>query len=315
MGSRLKRLSDRIMREGKEVYRTHNVDFEPRWFPVFYLLTKEPSASVTEIASALDVTHPAVSQIVKEMEKYGYIDAEVDSNDGRRRKLKLSEKGQAILPKMESLWADMHKTVRNIMISHSQNLLGAVEEMERSLNEKSLNDRVQELSKNRLIEEVEILEYEPQYADAFKELNLEWIEEYFYVEESDKTILSEPEKYLINTGGAIFFAKLGDEIVGTCGLMNRQNGTYELTKMAVTEKAQGKQAGKKLGLAVIQKTQKLGGQILMLESNRKLGPAINLYKKLGFREANPPYDMSGYERSNIYMEMVITPQTGNGLRT
>ncbi|MFC0184416.1 hypothetical protein ACFFJX_18555 [Pseudarcicella hirudinis] len=34
-GSRLKRLSDMVMKGGQEVYRHYGVDFEPKWFTLF----------------------------------------------------------------------------------------------------------------------------------------------------------------------------------------------------------------------------------------------------------------------------------------
>ena len=43
-------------------------------------------------------------------------------------------------------------------------------------------------------------------AIVFKTLNLEWIEEFFVVEEEDLKILSNPKSYVIDKGGEIFFA-------------------------------------------------------------------------------------------------------------
>jgi hypothetical protein len=43
LGSRLKRLSDQIMRDGGKIYKDNAIDFEPRWFPIFYVISmKEP---------------------------------------------------------------------------------------------------------------------------------------------------------------------------------------------------------------------------------------------------------------------------------
>ena len=46
LGSRLRRLSDRIMASGQDVYRNLDIDFEPRWFPVFRLLADNEPMTV-----------------------------------------------------------------------------------------------------------------------------------------------------------------------------------------------------------------------------------------------------------------------------
>ena len=79
--------------------------------------------------------------------------------------------------------------------------------------------------------------------------------------------------------------------------------TFELAKMAVSERAQGKNIGWLLGQKMLKKAKDLGAKKVYLERNTILTPAINLYYKLGFeRIVGPP---SPYERSNIQMEKFI----------
>ena len=149
---------------------------------------------------------------------------------------------------------------------------------------------------------VEIIEYQPRYKDAFKLLNYEWLEKYFYVEKIDSEVLSKPEHYFINKGGYIFFAKYNDDIVGTSALFKHKDEGFELTKMAVTEKFQGLKIGEKLALAAIDKARSLGVKSLFLETNSKLLPAIKLYKKLGFKPEKYPNSKSEhYQRADTYM--------------
>ena len=51
-----------------------------------------------------------------------------------------------------------------------------------------------------------IVDYSPEYRDAFRKLNLEWIERFFAVEESDRTMLGDPEGTIIDRGGFVFVA-------------------------------------------------------------------------------------------------------------
>ena len=148
-------------------------------------------------------------------------------------------------------------------------------------------------------ENLEIIAYQPEYASYFYDLNAEWLEKYFYVEPYDKKVLSNPQKYVIDPGGFIFFAKLNSEIVGVVSLIN-QKTFFELSKMAVSPNYQGLKIGQKLMAFCIQFAKNKKWDSITLYSHRKLVPAITLYKKIGFKEV-PLEENSHYERSDIKM--------------
>ncbi|MHC2990063.1 MarR family transcriptional regulator [Pontibacter sp. HJ8] len=150
---------------------------------------------------------------------------------------------------------------------------------------------------------VQILDFEPQHAAAFRALNEEWITRYFVMEEADYKSLSDPYGYILDKGGYILMASYQGEIVGTCALINDGEGVYELAKMAVTPKAQGLQLGKLLGKAAIEKARQAGAAKVYLVSNRQLETALNLYRRLGFVEV--PMPPSIYERADIKMELAL----------
>jgi len=134
-------------------------------------------------------------------------------------------------------------------------------------------------------EVIEILKFKTEFRKSFKDLNIEWIEKYFTVEPEDDKVLSNPE-VIIKNGGEIFFARYNNEIVGTCAAIKIDDNTIELAKMAVTEKAQGKQIGKKLALAVIEFAISKRVSQLVLETSNKLIATVNLYEKLGFEKVD-----------------------------
>jgi septum formation topological specificity factor MinE len=57
-------------------------------------------------------------------------------------------------------------------------------------------------------ESIQIESYQPQYKEAFKTLNLEWIQKYFKVEPHDVEQLENPEKYILESGGQIFLLSI-----------------------------------------------------------------------------------------------------------
>lgn len=302
LGSRLKRLSDQIMRDGVKIYKDNAIDFEPRWFPVFYVLSKKAPQGVTEIARDLGISHAAVSQVVRELLKKRYLVAVKDELDGRKRLLSLSDRGKSILPRIQEIWNDIAVAIHQVINQHQTNIIDSLREVERSFDEGSLYQRVAKVTQERCMQEVDIVEFQPEYKEYFKSLNYAWIQKYFVLEDIDEQVLSNPER-IIAAGGSILFARINNRIVGTCALIKLDNHSFELAKMAVDEEFQGRHIGEKLGLAVIDKSIELGAKKLILESNKKLIPALNLYKKLGFVPICSDHNKSIYQRANISMQM------------
>ena len=85
--------------------------------------------------------------------------------------------------------------------------------------------------------EATIIAFEPRFAADFKRLNVEWLEMYFNVEPFDEVVLSDPQGQILASGGYIFLAQEGDEIVGTCALVNAGSGRFEIAKMARSRRA------------------------------------------------------------------------------
>jgi len=155
--------------------------------------------------------------------------------------------------------------------------------------------------------DVRIVDYLPRHRERFRELNLAWITEHFRVEEADRRALDDPEGYILAHGGHIFIAESEGRIVGGCALLRNDDGSFELAKMAVDPSMRGRQIGRALGEAAIERARALGAGRVELLSNTRLTPAITLYRSLGFVEVPlPPND---YERANIKMVLELRGTT------
>jgi hypothetical protein len=49
IGSRLRLLTDKITADAAAIYQLYQVDLQPKWFPVFHVLS-QGNATITEIA-------------------------------------------------------------------------------------------------------------------------------------------------------------------------------------------------------------------------------------------------------------------------
>jgi len=138
----------------------------------------------------------------------------------------------------------------------------------------------------------------------FERLNLEWIERWFAVEEEDRKVFADPEGHIVQPGGQIFFVVDEEGVRGTCAVIRHDPETFELAKMAVEPSAQGRGYGDRLVEAAIGFARNAAATRLMLVSNTRLGPALNLYRKHGFRDV--PLDPgNGYSRADIQLELEL----------
>lgn len=149
---------------------------------------------------------------------------------------------------------------------------------------------------------VKIIPFEPQYSKHFRDLNVQWLEKYFYVEKKDVELLEDSEKNIIDKGGYIFFAKYGQKIVGCFAFINVEDKSYELGKMAVDPEYQGLKIGQTLLVFAVDYAKKSNWNQIILYSSTKLDTALHIYRKYGFQEVVLEDD-SVYARSDIKMEL------------
>ncbi|CAD0225745.1 helix-turn-helix domain-containing GNAT family N-acetyltransferase [Chryseobacterium sp. JV274] len=307
LGSRLRLLTAKVTEDATKIYELYNVEnFSPKWFPVFFVLHEESNQTITEIAEQIGHSQPSVTKIIKEMLKAGLVEDNLKSSDKRRNIVGLTAEGKQLAEKMVTIQcADIDLAIDRIIEEATHNLWEALAEWEHLFEQKSLLSRVKEQKKARESKNVKIVDYDPKYQSAFKALNEEWISTYFVMEDADYKALDNPEEYILNKGGKILVALYNDEPLGVCALIKMDDPDYdfELAKMAVSPKAQGKNIGWLLGQAIISKAKDSGASKIYLESNTLLKPAINLYYKLGFQKVTGR--STPYQRCNIQMELNV----------
>ena len=149
---------------------------------------------------------------------------------------------------------------------------------------------------------MEIVDFRPELAGAFKALNEAWITTLFALEPKDLVVLDDPQAQIIAKGGRVLFALDGDDAVGCCALMAMPGGGFELAKMAVADSHKGRGLGHALMAAAVERARAAGAPRLYLETNSGLAAAMALYRGFGFVEVIPP-EHSPYARVDICMEL------------
>ena len=177
-----------------------------------------------------------------------------------------------------------------------------------------------------------------QHRGAFAAVNREWIEHYFRMEAHDFELLDDPATHVLGgeARGEIFIAEAEDAssalsaaaaaltegednalVLGACALVWLPRGraapepAMELIKMGVRARAQGRGVGRLLSEAAMARAWELGAASVHIWSNTVLGPAIALYKSLGFVEV-PMGDGEVFERANIRL-LALRPGGADGV--
>lgn len=146
IGARMKRLYDNLSKDVSKIYAEHNLDFETKYFTLFYLISKRGSISIMEIANELSLSHPGVINLAKELEKKGYIESVKSPHDSRKRLLSLSKKGLKAQPEFELVWNKIYKTNKILFAKQQHHLLKALQETEALLEKESYYKRYKKLN-------------------------------------------------------------------------------------------------------------------------------------------------------------------------
>jgi putative acetyltransferase len=148
-----------------------------------------------------------------------------------------------------------------------------------------------------------IIEYEDRHQKDFKDLNIEWLDQYNLTEARDLEALDDPRGTILNNSGIIYLAQYEGTIVGSAALIREHDGIYELAKMGVMPNHRQRGVSKLLLEKCLAKAKELKAEKVILFSNHQLKAALSLYEKYGFQHV--PVENSPFATADIKMELVF----------
>ncbi|NQT77983.1 MAG: bifunctional helix-turn-helix transcriptional regulator/GNAT family N-acetyltransferase [Bacteroidetes bacterium] len=283
LGTRIKNLSELLMRDVSRIYKDQNVDFEPRWFTMFQLILRKTKISVTEIARELKQTHPAVVQVVNSLEKKKLITTRKSKTDQRKRLVSLTKKGKKLAEDLSLVWEAIHQAAKEILAESEPDLLGNIAKVEKALKQKSTYQRIKEKLMNSATEEIELIAFDEKHLNDFRQLNEDWLKSYLEITDHDRHILSDPVKEIINKNGKIYLLISEGKVIGTYALQRISDQACELSKFTVMKEFRGRKLGERMLGHAIEETRKLGCNSIVLYTHHKLKEATQFYNKMGFK--------------------------------
>lgn len=146
LGSRLKRLSERMMTDAASIYQHFGIDVQPKWFTLLALLHRKDTVSVVSASEQLGLTQPAISQFCRQLLDKGLIDVKSDEEDARVKLMQLSRYGQKEVEKMLPMWRAVDTAAQELCSEFDNQFYQALLKFERALDTRSLKQRALENS-------------------------------------------------------------------------------------------------------------------------------------------------------------------------
>ncbi len=304
LASRLRGLADQLMSDGNLIYQGLGVDFQPRWFGIYYLLLVKGDMAVTDIADELNQSHPAIIKIITPMTKAGLIISKKNSNDGRKRMICLTEYGRSLESELEPIWHALQEAIGNMFSHLGIDIIPILNQIESEIERQPISTRCHQVYRERFLDRVTIVPFSNEHRENFRILNEEWLNEWFKVEARDKEILSSPEK-IIQQGGQIFFALFQNTPIATVAVVKDAENRFEIAKMAVTSKYRKRGIGKVILTHALRYLKDRNIESVYLQTSPRLIAANKLYESIGFKRASS-IQCGDYERATQVFSLDLT---------
>ncbi|HWU01216.1 MAG TPA: GNAT family N-acetyltransferase [Novosphingobium sp.] len=287
LGSRLKRLAERLQADAARIIRAAGLAIAPAQFPLLAAVDRYGPITVTRAVEVLGVSQPVVTRTLNGLIEMGLLETTRGEADLRQKTIRLTSAGQTLMARAKPVvWPRVDAAVKALCEPLAGGFLDQIGQIEAALDRQSLEARVQ-----AVVPALTLRPYRGDHApreldEAFYRINAQWVQAMFTLEEKDIELLSHPHAQIIEKGGEILFVETPEAgIVGTCALIRMEEGVFELTKMGVSEAARGRKAGEFLLAATLERAREIGIETLYLLTNRKCAAAIHLYEKLGFEHS------------------------------
>lgn len=304
LGSRLKRLGERMQAGAAKVITDAGLPVQPSHMPLLAALDKQPM-TIGQLAQAVGVSQPGVTRAAAQLVELGLAHS-TTGDDQRLRTISLAPAGAAAMARARlKVFPQVGAAVDTLLRDRLDAFMTQLAELETALDATPIDVAAAQSQPSLLT----LREYSDDLAPYFHDINAEWITDMFQLEATDREVLEQPRARIIDKGGVILFVEAkGLGIVGTCALQKTGEHSFELTKMGVRASARGLKVGEFLLRAMIARALQLGAEPLYLLTNTKCAAGIHLYEKAGFQHDADIMARYGarYARCNVAMRYLPT---------
>ena len=150
LGTRLKRIGERLQADTQRIISDAGVRLQPGQFPYLASVDRLGALTIGEIAEAIGITQPGATRVVSQLAALGLVKVRQAPEDQRRRIVTLTRKGQELVDQSKrELWPRIENAVADLCGELSGPLLTQLAAIEDGLAEKPLDRRLPAAKRRR----------------------------------------------------------------------------------------------------------------------------------------------------------------------
>lgn len=143
LGTRLRRLLAELDGGVQATYDSQRMPFRPRFFPIVQALLESKMLGVNAIAEAAQVSQPAATSTLKEMQRLDLIEI-VAGEDRRERRVRLSPRGRRLAKRLQPVWEATERAAAELDAELPAGLSETVDRALAALSARPFGTRVQD---------------------------------------------------------------------------------------------------------------------------------------------------------------------------
>jgi DNA-binding MarR family transcriptional regulator len=143
LGSRLKRLGERMQAGVAQHLAARGLDVQPAQLPLLWALIERGPMTIGALGERLGISQPGVSRAVAALEAQGHVRPADPARDRRQRQLAISPQGEALMAHLSAtLFPAIEQAVAALCDAAGPDLLGQIDLIEDGLGVRSLDVRI-----------------------------------------------------------------------------------------------------------------------------------------------------------------------------
>jgi DNA-binding MarR family transcriptional regulator len=143
LGSRLKRLGERMQAGVAQHLAARGLDVQPAQLPLLWALIESGPMTIGALGERLGISQPGVSRAVAALEVQGLVRPADPARDRRQRQLAISPQGEVLIAHLSAtLFPAIEQAVATLCNTAGPDLLGQIDRIEDGLGVRSLEVRI-----------------------------------------------------------------------------------------------------------------------------------------------------------------------------
>jgi DNA-binding MarR family transcriptional regulator len=146
LGTRLKRLGERLQAQTQVLLESADVDLPASHFPILAALDRPGAMNVGELTEAVGMSQPGVTRLLDKLEAEGLVRSTQLACDRRVRTIALTKSGRQLVSlSQRTTWPVIEAAVADACAGRAQPLLAALAALEEALAAAPLSIRAERL--------------------------------------------------------------------------------------------------------------------------------------------------------------------------